>query len=297
MVAQKIHDVMLPDEWYTHNHQLQMFRANIKYPIFTDAFPDMTEGYRARHPKCFVPNFGDDSIKLMFERSEKGDPLFYEKREELCLLFTPIINGFNYELCMYGRVRGNEVVPGYIPDYFVSNATEAQCMAQLVLRDNATDSNYEILGTKLNQLSNGRCNIVMYLKFPNGCPFTQQTYLRSTSLPDAIARVMPHPIVTKFKEDSRGVKLIFKFLDVDKELFHKAYALVRSLVTTIPGLFMRFVKQRREEKCLDVVCQLEDDADMGAIESALQNLRGKKNMKSIFSPYVLVEFEWESVVI
>lgn len=299
MVVPTPHDVMMSDEWYSHEHQAQMFRANIKYPVFSEVFADvMPSGYADRHPKCFVPHFGDDSIKLLFERSGKGDPLYYEKRGNLCLLFTPIINGFDYELCMYGRVRGgHEVVPGYIPDHFVQNAIRAQCVAQLVLKDNASDTNYELLGTKLNQLSNGRCNIVMYLKFPNGCPFAQQTYLRSESFPDTMIRVMPGPIVNKFKEETRGIKLSFKFLDVDKNLFHTAYSFLRGLVATTPGLFMRYVKQRNNEKCLDVVCQIEEDADMDTVKSSLMTLKSRKNLRTAFSPYVFVDLDWEDVTI
>lgn len=289
----QIHDVMMPDEWYSHEHQAQLFRTNIKYPVFSDAI----EGYNMKNSKCYVANFGDESLRHLFDKSEKGDPLFYEKREQLCLLFTPIIKGFDYELSMFGKVVNNtEVQPGYIPEYFVKNALHAQQIAQTVMKSNMSREKYDILGAKLNQLSSGRCNIVMYLRFPNGCPFAHQTYLRSHMFPNAVARVMPRPIVHKFKVDVTAVKLTFKFLDV-VDIFHEVYAFIRGIVTNIPGLFLRFVKQRNDTKCLEVVCQLEDDANIDIVHASLLTTDKRWKLKTAFSPYVFTGFEWEFITI
>ena len=296
-------DVMLPDEWYSHSDQSKLFRAHVKYPVYTEGVLNMIgdldeAGFGQRHSKCFLPNFGDEVLRHVFDNCKGGDPLFEEDRGDMCLLFSPIVKGFNYERSMYGKLLGDgrTVHKGGFDESFVKNAIYAQQVAQLVMQDYSDGSKYEIFGTKLNQLQSGKSNIVMYLKFPRGCPFESQTYLHSTSF-DTKVRVLPNPIVTQFKDDFYGFKLTLTFLAVTQELYDRSYNFIQSVVKDDLKLFMRYIKTRAAKGQLEVYAQRDVDTPTDEVlEELLARLERKRNFKSVFSPSVFLAFSWERIV-
>ena len=301
----KYNDVMLPNEWFSHSDQFKLFQAHLKYPVYTDGViklfgQDGTfDNFAQRNSKCFLPNFGDEVLRHVFDNSKRGDPLYEEDRADLCLLFSPVIKGFNYERSVFGTVLGDgkTVRKGQFDDDFARNAIYAQQVAQLVMQDYSDGSKYEILGTKLNQLQSGNCNVAMYLKFPRGCPFESQVYLQSKSFNTRV-RVLPNPIVSRFKQDSHGIKLTFTFLAVTQDLYDRSYGFIRSVVKDELGMFMRYIKTRMERGQLEVYAQRDVyTPDDSVLEGVLAGIEKKKNFKAIFSPSVFLAFSWERIVL
>lgn len=290
-------DVLLPEEWYSHEDQAKLIRANIKYPVYTRGLGaafggDALDALAEKRPQVFVPNFGDESLGIL-HRKTGGDPLFDLDRANVCLAFTPIVKGFNYERSLFGTLSGDAAYAGIIPDHFVENAVYAQQVAQLIMRENANPCDFVVMGAKLNQLQSGSSNIVLYLNFPAGCPFTTQTYLTSRVF-DTKVRVMPSPIMTLYKEEARGVKLVLRFLAVDQELYDRVYKFLQRVIVDDLKMFLRYIKTRAPT--LEVYAQHDTDTpDDAKLAKLLRGLARRRRFHSVFTPSVFTGFSWDWV--
>lgn len=292
-------DALFSPTVYPQHKQGLLMSANIKYPVRGEE-AHVTLGYPTpfRKDLVYLPHFGDDMMDSVF-RATGGDPLADERQDRLCLVMTSVIPGVWDDSFRYGRVlRDGQCHEVTYEDEasshaFVEGARAAQCAALSVVQQN-TDQRFLVLGSKLNTLSNGRCNIVMFLKFPDGCPFEMQTYLRGRD--NTKARVVPRPIVTPNKVKTVGYKVHLSFLSVDDGLFDRAFALFRHVVAEDFGMHLRFIKCDRHRRTLVVCMQLLDGhAKPVDMDRLVQSVERKRNFRSAFSPYVYRRVEWEEV--
>lgn len=294
-------DVLFPPSVYPQHKQGLLMSANIKYPV-RGPRAHAALGYPApfRAPLVYVPHFGDDGLDAVF-RETGGDPLADEDRDKLCLVTTAPIPGVRDEVFRYGRVlRDGQCHEEALEDEastaaFLSGAREVQRRALAVIAE-STDQSFQVAGAKLNTLGNGRCNVVLFLRFPGGCPFPAQAYLRSERL-RCHARIIPRPIITSFKEDQPGYKLRLHFLAVDDDLFRSAYALCQAVVAEDLGMHLRFIKADARSRCLVICAQVLAGArpvDMGAL---LKRIERRRNFRAAFSPYVYVRADFEEVML
>jgi hypothetical protein len=333
------HDALLPTEWFAHDQQAIMFKANLKYPCYGDAFENATHnegvvpvylravssGKEPVHAIYNVPSFSKETLAAVTNSSALGDPLHREDRDKLCLLFTPTLPRFSFEKGIYGEATEDGVVPGSLPADFPEQCNEAQCAAHRVLREHTSEP-YHVMGTKLNQLGSGACNIVVYLKFPSGCPFQDQRYLESEHLfsqsvraprgggsrggggggggrsrgavraggAPVKVRIVPHPIVLKHHVDAVGLRLVFKFFGADmRKLYNRLYAFLRNIVVGDLRMFLRFIRARGDT--IDVVAQYDEHTPgEEELKKILEDLPKRRKLKTAFSPDVLVDFSWET---
>jgi hypothetical protein len=300
-------DVLFPPTVYPQHKQGLLMSSHIKYPVRArDAhtalgYPTPLGGGAA---VVYVPNFGDEALDSVF-RATGGDPLADEDPETMCLVMTAPIPGVRDEWFRYGKVQTTRhgkprgVEDGFDDERssraFVRGALEVQRLALATVSDHTADQAFYVVGAKLNTLAKGGCNIVMFVKFPGGCPFKEQTYLHSPALRSR-TRVVPRPIIMPVREAARGYKVSLRFLSVDDELFQRAYALCRNVVTEDLGLHLRFIKCDAHRRCMVLCAQVrpgqDPPADMAAL---LRGVERKRNFRAAFTPYVYTGVEWEEV--
>lgn len=229
MTMTKAIDYLLPDNWYDHHTQAQLILAGIKYPVYTNAlkqvFPEGTQLPSA--PIVYVPHFGDLSFDHL------GDNvLANENSDNICILVTPPIPGFNYDKFIHGIFDENQdqlPTQGYLPHNFVDMATHTikisfdALHAQLYqIMDSPPP--YTVLGAKLSPLSSGKANVALFIKFNTyDNPFVNQSYY---DIPghNLKIRIIPKPIITinKFTK-LHELHISFDILNPDNQLFQHAH--------------------------------------------------------------------------
>ena len=297
-------DALFSPSVYPQHKQGLLMSAHIKYPVHArEAHTALGYPVPFRQDVAYLPNFGDDALDSVF-RETGGDPLAGEDPETLCLVMTAPIPGVRDEWFRYGRVKTTRqgcrcAEEGFdderSSEAFVRGALEVQRLALATVADHAAQQSFYVVGAKLNTLAKGGCNVVMFIKFPGGCPFKEQTYLHSPALRSR-TRVVPRPIITPVRVAAKGYKVSLRFLSVDDELFQRAYALCRSVVTDDLGMHLRFLKCDAHRRCMVLCAQVRPGqgppADMDAL---LQGVERKRNFRSAFTPYVYTGAEWEEV--
>jgi hypothetical protein len=286
-------NLLFPNSWHSDTLQYRLVRAGIVAPINTtglqDLYPGLPEG-RVAH----VPFFGDDSLKHFWEKTG-GNPIALIQRSKLCIVVSPIVHGVRYNDIFFGKpdetdVECERVVRKPLPPYFEENFELARKTTIATLND-LTSQTYEVLATKLNPLSNGKCNVVIFIKFQHECPFDRQFY---TPVPwpapnDPKVRIIPHPLVSQFGEPQPGLKLTFNFVFTDKDVFKVMYSLFQNFVEHTLGMHFRYMKVDDYNKAVYVYAQhtLESkNDDIGRITNL------EKMVKNInFAPYVLLSMQ------
>ena len=297
-------DVLFPPSVYPPHKQGLLVSAHIKYPVRArEAHAALGYPTPFRQEVVYLPNFGDDALDSVF-RATGGDPLAEEDPETMCLVMTAPIPGVRDEWFRYGRVqttrRGHRCVEEAYDDErsteaFVRGALEVQRLALATVADHAAQQAFHVVGAKLNTLAKGGCNIVMFVKFPGGCPFQEQTYLHSPALRSR-TRVVPHPIITPVREAVKGYKVSLRFLSVDDELFQRAYALCRSVVADDLGMHLRFIKCDAHRRSMVMCAQVRPGQDPPAdMDALLRGVERKRGFRTAFSPYVYTGAVWEEV--
>jgi hypothetical protein len=242
------YDVLMSNEWYPHDVQVQMIKAGVKYPI------KYTLG-----KQCYIPAFGDMSMRTMIQETG-GNALFGEDRTKLCLVVTRPVQGFNYEKAMFGsKAKNGDFVEGFFPYSFSKNACIAQQHAMNELSA-LTDQKYSWLGSKLSPLSSGLANIVIYVRFDNACPFEKQFYSNQI-------RFIPSPYISEYEEPAKCIRTVIEFYSVDEGLFKESYEYMQNLSINELNCRLRHIKLVKDKNELHVVSQVEDDEVLVGIDA------------------------------
>lgn len=254
----------------SHNEPVQVLltMAGVYMPVYAGSI--RAKGWRVpAHVRdddlVNVPAMGDRAIENLYDATpEFGNPLADEDPERMCLVISPPIKGFRYDLAVNGipvlvddliDVDGdedleefkNDVVgakDGYLPPGFVDAAKHVQDMSLSVLYEAAMGAPIEILGARLNPLSSGLANIVMFVKFTRSpCPFgSQQMYL---PIPETNmkVRIVGQPIIVKNSETKfYHAEVRVKAVECNtQELFHDMYPFA-SNITGMLGLKLKHVR-------------------------------------------------------
>ena len=256
------YDVLMPDEWHPHDIQHQLIKAGIKYPI---------KYHLGRN--CYMPAFGDLSMRYMIQETG-GNALSGEDRSKICLVITHPVHGFNYEKAMFGYpMRDGRFIEGFFPETFYTQARSAQKNAidELVA---LTDQKYEVLGAKLNPLSSGLANIVLYVRFKQACPFEKQFYSNRI-------RFVPSPLIAEFEEPAKCFKVMIEFLNTDDGVFKESYDFVQNISTNVLGCRLRHVKHVKAKNELHVLSQIEDDSVLHKVEDKYKKI--EQMLKAAFN--------------
>lgn len=289
-------NLLFPNEWHSDTLQYRLSRAGIVAPVRADGLQDMYPGLPC-NGNVYVPFIGDDSIKLFWEKTG-GNPIARIDRNKLCIVVSPVVHGIRYDDIFYGHVRDDGSVSRKpLPPYFEENFDKARATALCTLNE-LTPQKYEVIATKLNPLTNGRCNIVIFLQFQHECPFDRQFY---TPVPwpehhDPKVRIIPRPYVNKFGEQQPGLKLTFNFVYTDKEMFAAMYNMFQNYVEQNLNMRFRYMKVDDYNKAVHVYAQYEGPIDELGMEKKLAQL--EKIVKNTnFAPYVIVGMECSKVMI
>lgn len=313
-------DVMMPDEWFPHETQFELLAAGLKAPVNVNGLSTILPGFpeeqlAGRCATVSMPFIADDAIKHVW-RATGGNPLAREPRDKMCLLITPVVPGVSYDNVFYGRPAYKKELDGgegedqqtftldRLPRYFRRNVLQTVHYSLAALRE-LTRQPYQILAAKLNPLSSGKANIVLFLRFANFCEFERQMYYTPERVQVPITggaqdaskpkiRIIPRPIVTPFGEPERGFKVTFEFLSSDGDLFGALYNTLRNFAEGTLGLHMRHIKCDPANNKISVVGQVTEKTD---VEALGDRLRAFEATRSPFFPYVLKSVSMTEVTI
>jgi hypothetical protein len=285
-------NIMFPSEWHHSSLQYRLSRVGIVAPINSSGLQDMYPGLPL-NKTVYVPFIADDSIKLFWEKTG-GNPLADVDKNKLCIIVSPIVHGIRYNEVFYGCLDEGEDQAHCrpLPPYFEENVEYARSLALKTL-DGMTEQKYEVLATKLNPLSSGRCNLVMFARFAYECPFDRQFY---TPVPDALlkdkryptkVRIIPRPLVNRFGEPEPGLKLTFKFLYVDKDMFSQLYHVFQNFVEHKLEMHFRYMKVDEQNNTINVYAQHVAGKDKKVVT----------DFKYSLQPFVLIGWEQADITI
>ena len=240
-------DCMLPDSWYDHHTQSQLLMAGIKYPVYTrelqKIFPHGTQ--LPNTPIVYVPHFGDLSFDHL------GDNvLANENTDNIIILVTPPIPGFNYDKFTHGIINNELDTPtqGFLPHNFVQNATHTiqisfDALHHQLYQIMDTPPTYHVLGAKLSPLSSGKANIALFLKFNSyDSPFLSQSYY---DIPghNLKIRIIPKPIITPNSNTTlHQFTVSFQVLNPDNNLFHQAHQVGSKIIPHLTAYNFKHAK-------------------------------------------------------
>ena len=234
--------VMVKNDHIAVEDQIKLIDAGIVYPACSKGYMQYlgedTAIMSAKH--VYVPNVGNKLLDIIHDQPmSTGNPLAFENASDMCLVITPPIAGFDYDKfangnVLYGKHYGcfdEDVIdepvtacPGYLPEYFVENARHVQALAiNAIAQVTRGNHQFEVVGAKLNPLSSGMGNIVMYVKFPMGCPFNTQSYfpIYGTNMK---VRVVPKPFITKNSTTKLyNIEVTVNVSNSDDRLFQTMY--------------------------------------------------------------------------
>eukprot|EP00798_Chlamydomonas_sp_ICE-L_P019654 gene19654-26340_t len=268
------YDVLMHDEWHPHTIQYELIKAGLKYPI-----------KYSLNKQCYVAAFGDMCMTHMIDDTG-GNALASEPRSHMCIVITHSVRGFNYEKAMFGHVtRDGRFMEGFFPFTFCFNAQTAQRSAIKEL-GRLTDQRYKVLGAKLNPLSSGLANIVMFVRFDQSCPFDRQLYSNRT-------RFVPTPLITKFNEPVKCLRVKIGFLQVDDALFDEAYNFMQNMGITVMGCRLRHIKMIRAKHEMHVMLHVEDE-EAFLVDAEEKYKKAEAMIKNAFNRsciFKCVEFE------
>lgn len=295
MVNSMHHNLMFPSNWHDEGLQFRLIKAGITAPINTSGLQNLYPGLPDKQ-HVYVPFIADDSIKILWGMTG-GNPISDIDRNKLCLVVTPTIRGFKYDEVFYGvpMPYSEEMTQKQLPSYFETNVMQVRDIAIRTLND-LTDQKYEVIATKLNPLSSGKGNLVIFVKFESECPFDKQFYTQSTH-PHASyqkVRFIPKPIVTKFGAPQPGIKISFKFLNVSQEMFSELYVLFQNFIESDLKMHLRFMKIDEMNRCIHIFGQYVDHTDINVIKKTTEVFfqKHKKNLiPYIMTGYIVTDTE------
>ena len=235
--------VLVKDEHISTEDQIKLIDAGIVYPVDSKAYLSyLGDDVNVISNKVvYVPNIGDRLVDVIHDQpAGSGNPLAAHNQSDMCLVITPPIQGFDYDKFANGNVMYPKhfgcldqdifstpvaACRGYLPEHFVENAQRVKNITlETIAQLSKEDAPFEVVGAKLNPLSSGMGNIVLYVKFPMGCPFNQQQYvpIRGTNMK---VRIVPTPFITKNSQTKiHNVDIIVKVSNADELMFQKMYA-------------------------------------------------------------------------
>ena len=237
---------MLPESWYDHHTQSQLLLAGIKYPVYTKAlqniFPQDTPLPAA--PIVYVPHFGDLSFDHIGDNVLANEP-----NDNIIILVTPPIPGFNYDKFTHGILDHNEDSPtqGYLPDNFVDMASHTiqisfDALHHQLYQIMDTPPPYTVLGAKLSPLSSGKANIALFIKFNTHSPFITQAYY---DIPGHYLkiRIIPKPIIIQNSTQKlHELTISFTVFNPDNQLFQHAHQVGSKLIPHLTGYNFKHAK-------------------------------------------------------
>lgn len=289
--------VLLKDEHIAINDQIKLIDAGIVYPVDSKAYLSyLGDNVSTISNKVvYVPNIGDRLVDLIHDQpASSGNPLSAHNQGEMCLVITPPIQGFDYDKFANGNVLYPKhfgcldqdifstpvaACNGYLPDHFVENVHHVKNMTLHTIAQLAEeDAPFEVVGAKLNPLSSGMGNIVLYVKFPMGCPWSQQQYLpiRGTNMK---VRIVPKPFITK-NSDTKifNIDVNVKVSNPDEYMFQKMYNYAVMMVDKDMHCKLKHVRTLKSDGSLIIAGHSLKPIDLNAtFTKAL-----KKNITSAF---------------
>jgi hypothetical protein len=298
-------DVMFDNDWHPHATQYQLLKTGLKAPVYSKGLSTLIPGFPENHKDeiVYVPFLGDNSIKQAWQASG-GNPLANEDREKLCLLISPVIIGFNYDDVFYGHVDSEDdelVTRTEIPSYFERNVYQTIDFTVRAFSQ-VTTQPYQILASKLNPLSSGKANIVMYIKFSHYCEFDRQTYYTPEGFVSRMKntpkiRIIPKPYITKFGEPEQGYKFTFNFMNGDEEIYKHMFHTLQTFVERDLNLHLRHIKGNTAGNTLTVFTQSTKNSanDIAVFKDRMKNFVSK--YKQNIAPYIITDMDCHEVEI
>lgn len=280
-------DCALPANWYPHTVQSALMGAGIKMPVYKRNLEkvlrendDSDVRLPGKSDMVFVPHFGDRSIDIIYDADEDyGNPLALENRDNLCLLITPPIPGFDYSKFMHGiPILGDDVcadeeiredlcgvMEGYLPEFFREAALDVQDQSLRTLVHSTHGMHkFVVMGCKLSPLTSGKANIVMFLKFEQECPFEHQMYIPIYGSNMKI-RIIPKPIITKNTQTKmKNLDIVVKMYTFDEALFDYAYKFGNDIITHDLGLNSRHIRLNKANQELIIAGHTLGDISISA---------------------------------
>jgi hypothetical protein len=241
--------VMVKHEHIGLEDQIKLIDAGIVHPVDSKAYLGyLGDDVNVISSKTvYVPHIGDRLVDVIHDQPlGSGNPLASENQNDMCLVITPPIQGFDYDKfangnvlypkhfgCLDPEIYSDPVsaVRGYLPENFVENAQHVKAMTlQTLAQLTRQDAPFEVVGAKLNPLSSGLGNIVLFVKFSGGCPFNSQTYvpIYGTNMK---VRIVPKPFITKNSSTKMyNIEVGIKVQNPDAGLFDSVYKYASSVI-------------------------------------------------------------------
>lgn len=223
---ERVHDVLFKS--YATDFQVPVALAGLTMPVYVKSLRAglyVLPSFLKDEDIVRMPGLGDKSLDNLYdEEPEMGNPLSYVPKKELCLVITPPIWGFKYDQVLHGvavkvkdmiddgddaemvREHGDEAIAarrGCMPDDFVGNVKRLQRVSLERMQAENPCAPFEVLGARLSPLTSGAANVLIVLRFSEGCPYKTQHYLDIpgvSGMRNMRVRVIPQPIIVKNSE-------------------------------------------------------------------------------------------------
>lgn len=308
-------DVLLPDEWYSHRIQSEFFRAGLRMPVYADALSAKlgVPVPHDDHGMCFIPGIGDDLIAELWR--SHGSPMHDRfTQENLCVLASPPLCLFDNTHLVGAHVQVDAsgeptrvVSMDSLPRDFNREVTSSICLAFTTFVNNVTDG--YVVGARLNMLSSGLQNVVVFVHVPGGAPLTRQVYLPVLehirraydytpprcfgSGKDLRIRVIPRPVehLDGFFGDLGKVICV----SVDKirdACYNQAFDMVQQILSThMDDMVFRYLKMDKARDVVIIAVQhrdayavLDDDFGVGKLQAVCDSTEFRHALAAALSP-------------
>jgi hypothetical protein len=262
--------VMFPSTWFSHKLQSDLFKAGLCMPVYANAFEDVFGLASGSVPKdvfgvCMVPGFATEDCKVMDDLKHiQGCPLYdrywNSPDKMLYALVSPPLSMFDHlhrvghKVTLVNQAPSTVTLYESVPYHFIQEVHHLlnSCIGRFAHDMNAKVS---LVGAKLNPLSSGRYNIVLFVitpKPPN--PQTSsfqkmhQYYIADNeSALMSKFRVIPLPD-TRVDHHDTVLKLCFSpacdVVTQDDDLHARVFANVQPVIQVFNSSFDSFIQFR-----------------------------------------------------
>lgn len=309
-------DILLPHEWYDHMIQTELIKSNIKMPVVTTVLKELLierdlVGVDEHVPSgpdgvSYVPGIGDEFLAECYRRG--GNPLEHNNTNVIVLISPPLYCFDNthwfgskvitddYDNLVLVAQKDN------MPGDFQQHVSRCISHIRMALDKTVPNTNYEILGTRLNQLTSGMRNLVCYVKLEHPTVLTKHMYVDTSEIdhkwnPNSYSRtrLIPKPCLTS---NNKCFLLKFSMKDTDRDngTFLRYFDNVQDVVNDIlPGLSFKHLKMNKNENKV-VVC-LQDPSNTVTLDHVKLCVQSTfETFNNIFYPNYACDFACEEMI-
>lgn len=238
-------DVMLPDEWYSHRIQDAMFKAGLKIPVYAadieaSAFGEGVSVPRDDRGVCYVPGLGDDFLVDHFRMASNPIGDLYNP-EHMCVVITTPLRCFDNnhwlgaKVIVHGQDAAFVTQKDSLPDFFQLDVARVLEQAREGIAVRFPGASYSVVGARLNRLTSGHKNIVMFVHFdaPHGLDKQEYVRVHDETMPHARVRVIPRPVL----RPPSHVSVVKLQVDrpIDDGLFEQLFGRMQDAVREVTG--------------------------------------------------------------